>query len=395
MSVAAPTLTGTHVQLEQLSRRVRRGARRGRQRRQIHIRLDTGAADRRGHAALHRRPARRSAGAHAPCRSRSAGSATAPWSAAPATCVWSGGAATTLPDEVEIGGTWLAASAQRTPINTEAKYLLLSNAFDDVERAPRRRSAPTRATRRAEPRSCGSAPRSRASCAAIAARMRPGEENIGRPRFGDVLGDPQRLAGGQARPGRQAAMTAAEASPVMLVTGASRGIGAAIARSAATAGYAVVVNYASQRRRRPMRWPTRSATTRSPCSADVGDEAAVLAHVRRDRRALRPHRRAGQQRRHRRRLRHPRHLHGRGARTSVGGQPDRAVRLRPRGGEAHARRWRAAGRSSTSRRRRRCSAARTSGCTTRHRRADRHDDHRVWPRSWRRTASGSTPFAPA
>jgi RimJ/RimL family protein N-acetyltransferase len=36
-----------------------------------------------------------------------------------------------LPDEVEIGGTWLAASAQRTPLNTEAKYLLLCNAFDD------------------------------------------------------------------------------------------------------------------------------------------------------------------------------------------------------------------------------------------------------------------------
>jgi N-acetyltransferase len=35
-----------------------------------------------------------------------------------------------LPDEVEIGGTWLAASAQRTAINTEAKYLLLNNAFD-------------------------------------------------------------------------------------------------------------------------------------------------------------------------------------------------------------------------------------------------------------------------
>lgn len=35
-----------------------------------------------------------------------------------------------LPSEVEIGGTWLAASAQRTPINTEAKYLLLRNAFD-------------------------------------------------------------------------------------------------------------------------------------------------------------------------------------------------------------------------------------------------------------------------
>lgn len=34
------------------------------------------------------------------------------------------------PDEVEIGGTWLAASAQRTPINTEAKLLLFSHAFD-------------------------------------------------------------------------------------------------------------------------------------------------------------------------------------------------------------------------------------------------------------------------
>jgi RimJ/RimL family protein N-acetyltransferase len=34
------------------------------------------------------------------------------------------------PDEIEIGGTWLAATAQRTPINTEAKYLLLSNAFE-------------------------------------------------------------------------------------------------------------------------------------------------------------------------------------------------------------------------------------------------------------------------
>jgi RimJ/RimL family protein N-acetyltransferase len=41
---------------------------------------------------------------------------------------WWGG--NELPDEVEIGGTWLAASAQRTAINTEAKYLLLRNAFD-------------------------------------------------------------------------------------------------------------------------------------------------------------------------------------------------------------------------------------------------------------------------
>jgi len=40
-------------------------------------------------------------------------------------------AAGELPAEVEIGGTWLAASAQRTAINTEDKYLLLRNAFDD------------------------------------------------------------------------------------------------------------------------------------------------------------------------------------------------------------------------------------------------------------------------
>ena len=40
------------------------------------------------------------------------------------------------PDEVEVGGTWLAADAQRSPINTEAKLLLLTNAFEawDVRR---------------------------------------------------------------------------------------------------------------------------------------------------------------------------------------------------------------------------------------------------------------------
>ena len=34
------------------------------------------------------------------------------------------------PDEIEIGGTWLASTAQRTSVNTEAKYLLLSHAFE-------------------------------------------------------------------------------------------------------------------------------------------------------------------------------------------------------------------------------------------------------------------------
>lgn len=34
------------------------------------------------------------------------------------------------PDVAEIGWTWLGASAQRTPINTEAKLLMLAHAFD-------------------------------------------------------------------------------------------------------------------------------------------------------------------------------------------------------------------------------------------------------------------------
>jgi RimJ/RimL family protein N-acetyltransferase len=34
------------------------------------------------------------------------------------------------PDEVEIGGTWLSAPAQRTAINSEAKLLLLTHAFE-------------------------------------------------------------------------------------------------------------------------------------------------------------------------------------------------------------------------------------------------------------------------
>lgn len=36
----------------------------------------------------------------------------------------------TAPYGVEIGGTWLSASAQRSPINTESKYLLLRQAFE-------------------------------------------------------------------------------------------------------------------------------------------------------------------------------------------------------------------------------------------------------------------------
>jgi RimJ/RimL family protein N-acetyltransferase len=40
------------------------------------------------------------------------------------------------PAEAEVGGTWLAADAQRTAINTEAKLLMLTHAFEhwNVER---------------------------------------------------------------------------------------------------------------------------------------------------------------------------------------------------------------------------------------------------------------------
>lgn len=34
------------------------------------------------------------------------------------------------PDEIEVGGTWLSAPAQRTAVNTEAKLLLLGHAFE-------------------------------------------------------------------------------------------------------------------------------------------------------------------------------------------------------------------------------------------------------------------------
>jgi RimJ/RimL family protein N-acetyltransferase len=37
------------------------------------------------------------------------------------------------PDAVEIGGTFLSASMQRTPANTEAKLLMMTHAFDEWE----------------------------------------------------------------------------------------------------------------------------------------------------------------------------------------------------------------------------------------------------------------------
>ena len=58
---------------------------------------------------------------------------------------------TDRPDAVEIGSTWLAASAQRTRCNTEAKYLLLAHAFDvwQVHRVSLRTDERNTASRRA------------------------------------------------------------------------------------------------------------------------------------------------------------------------------------------------------------------------------------------------------
>lgn len=44
--------------------------------------------------------------------------------------MWWWPAARATPAEVEIGGTWLSGDAQRGPINTEAKLLLMTHAFE-------------------------------------------------------------------------------------------------------------------------------------------------------------------------------------------------------------------------------------------------------------------------
>jgi NAD(P)-dependent dehydrogenase (short-subunit alcohol dehydrogenase family) len=64
--------------------------------------------------------------------------------------------------------------------------------------------------------------------------------------------------------------------PVMLVTGASRGIGAAVSRLAAAAGYAVVVNYAASTQIATALAEEIGNDSIAVC-ADVGDEDAVLA----------------------------------------------------------------------------------------------------------------------
>ncbi|WP_102959298.1 SDR family oxidoreductase [Mangrovicella endophytica] len=69
------------------------------------------------------------------------------------------------------------------------------------------------------------------------------------------------------------------AAPVMIVTGGSRGIGAATARLAAQAGYAVVVNYAQRRdaAEAVVAQITADGGRAEAVAGDVGREADILA----------------------------------------------------------------------------------------------------------------------
>jgi N-acetyltransferase len=129
MRVAAPTLTGTHVQLEQLRE---------------HFAEELTAAGNQDRSTYQWTPVPptvegmqkyitgllndQQAGTAVPFVQRRSSDGALVGCTRYLRLEWWGG--NDLPDEVEIGGTWLAASAQRTPINTEAKYLLLGNAFE-------------------------------------------------------------------------------------------------------------------------------------------------------------------------------------------------------------------------------------------------------------------------
>jgi len=56
-----------------------------------------------------------------------------------------------FPDAAEIGGTFLAAPWQRTPCNTEAKFLMMGHAFDEwgVQRLDLKSDARNERSRRA------------------------------------------------------------------------------------------------------------------------------------------------------------------------------------------------------------------------------------------------------
>ena len=173
MSVAAPTLTGTHVQLEQLSREFAEELADGGQRRPVHVRLDPGAADGRWDGALHqrlcstdqrartavpfvqRRRQRRRAGRLHPLPTPGMVGRQRP--------------ARRGRDRRHVAGRLRAAHAHQHRGQVPAA----EQRVRPVERAPRLDLHRRAQQRRAEPRSCGSAPRSRESCAVTEAPTRP------------------------------------------------------------------------------------------------------------------------------------------------------------------------------------------------------------------------------
>ena len=138
--------------------------------RPVELRLHRGPGDAEHMRRLHRPPAR-------PARRRrrravrpAPASPTAGSSAAPASSSCAGGAAGAEPDEVEIGGTWLAADAQRSADQHRGQA---APADPRLRRLARRAGGPRhRRPQRAQPRapSSASAPASRASCATTARR---------------------------------------------------------------------------------------------------------------------------------------------------------------------------------------------------------------------------------
>jgi NAD(P)-dependent dehydrogenase (short-subunit alcohol dehydrogenase family) len=133
--------------------------------------------------------------------------------------------------------------------------------------------------------------------------------------------------------------------PSLLITGASRGIGAATARLAAERGYAVCVNYrANEAAARGVVSAIEAAGGRAVAvAADVSVEAGRRAAVRDGRSRTRPACGAGQQRRHPRAADARRAHRCRAVGARVRDQRHRRVHLRARSGAPHVHRSGGAG----------------------------------------------------
>ena len=107
----------------------------------------------------------------------------------------------TAPDEVEIGGTWLASTAQRTAVNTEAKLLLLTHAFEQWE--VWRVAICTDALNQTQPRRDRAARRPVRGHPALASAREPAGRDP-TPRHRRLLDHQRRVAGRAGRAGRPA-----------------------------------------------------------------------------------------------------------------------------------------------------------------------------------------------